>query len=644
MLMRLNLRKKINGAILITGLIVFALVSAVSRPLQQHTIQMLRGNVETLLRTIVDRDREALANEIFENHSRAIRIRFDQILKIEGIQAIAAYNSAGSQLVRGGIHPVPGVLSPAETQITETAPYVRQIGIGDNPALKYIEPIDMIGERIGYICIVYTMQEVAQVRRGWQTITWLVLLVILFVMLLILNVVLTAAVVKPISLLRDSMQQVETSGPGKQIRVAAKDEIGELSRAFNKMSAALEDSYAQVARQEAQLRLTKNFLSNIINSMPSILVGVDPEGHVTHWNSGAENLTGLSAQSAHSRRLGDVLPQMAAKLELVRTAIRKRQVQKESKITTRLQDRQCYADITIYPLVTNGIEGAVIRIDDVTESVMIEEVIVQSEKMLSVGGLAAGMAHEINNPLAGILQSTSVIRNRLLGEATANERAAEACGAQLAVIHNFIKQRGIDKLLDNINESGERAARIVQNMLGFARKGDGSTSTYDVANLMDQTIELAESDYDLKKKYDFRQIRIQRHYDENLPFVACESTKIQQVFLNILKNGAEAMAELSAKEPDSSKPEFIVRIKKVKEQVQVEITDNGPGMPETVRKRVFEPFFTTKPVNEGTGLGLSVSYFIITEQHGGRMSVSSSPGKGSTFSIFLPITGNTTSA
>jgi len=195
--------------------------------------------------------------------------------------------------------------------------------------------------------------------------------------------------------------------------------------------------------------------------------------------------------------------------------------------------------------------------------------------------------------------------------------------------------RGIIKMLKRISESGSRAAEIVSNMLSFARKSDTSFSTQNLAELFDQTVDLAGSDYDLKKKFDFRQIKVIREYEDNLPDVLCESGKIQQVLLNILRNGAEAMQD----DETSTEPCFTFRLahEKNKDAVRIEIEDNGPGMDGKTRKRIFEPFFTTKPENRGTGLGLSVSYFIITENHGGEMSVQSSPGKGTKFIIKLPL-------
>ena len=152
---------------------------------------------------------------------------------------------------------------------------------------------------------------------------------------------------------------------------------------------------------------------------------------------------------------------------------------------------------------------------------------------------------------------------------------------------------------------------------------------------MEKTIALASNDYDLKKKYDFRRILIHKNYDEKVPDVLCSPGKIQQVFLNIIKNAAEAMAE---NEASKNSPQFDIKIYDKNNWVTIVIEDNGPGMDRDTQKRIFEPFYTTKEPGEGTGLGLSISYFIITENHKGRMDVESTLNSGTTFFIHLPIT------
>jgi len=387
-----------------------------------------------------------------------------------------------------------------------------------------------------------------------------------------------------------------------------------------------------------EVRRLRNYLTNIIDSMPSTLVGVDSNGLITLWNRTAEDQTGIEAAQASGKPLADILPVMAKEMEKIKHSMGSKTVCHERKRPLQYEDGNHYEDLTIYPLIGNGIEGAVIRIDDVTEKVRMEELMIQSEKMLSVGGLAAGMAHEINNPLAGMLQTAEVMSSRL-GEhlhVPASIKAAKEAGVSLEGIGRFMEARGILRMLNTINESGNRIAVIVANMLSFVRKGETVFSSHDLCALMDKTLELAATDYDLKRKYDFKQITIHREYDVIPQLVACEAAKIQQVFLNILTNGAQAMLMSEVDEP-----QFIIRIftEASRKTAVIEIEDNGPGIADEVQQRIFEPFFTTKPVGIGTGLGLSVSYFIINEVHHGEIGVHSVQGQGATFSIRLPLEG-----
>lgn len=270
---------------------------------------------------------------------------------------------------------------------------------------------------------------------------------------------------------------------------------------------------------------------------------------------------------------------------------------------------------------------------DITEKKKTEQLMVQTEKMMSIGGLAAGMAHEINNPLAGVLGHTQNLQNRLFKNIKKNIDTAEKHGFTLEQLHDYMDDRDIPRMIEGIQESGNRAAKIVSNMICFSRQSEKAYIPCDMVNLLDKAIELSTSDFNLDKLYDFKQINIIREYDQEIPPVYCEGTEIQQVFMNLLKNGAEAMFE---KEYQQNAPHFICRIKKNEQTVSVEIEDNGPGINYETRSRIFEPFYTTKDVGKGTGLGLSVSYFIIESHHQGSLSVESVPGEWTRFTVSIP--------
>lgn len=386
-----------------------------------------------------------------------------------------------------------------------------------------------------------------------------------------------------------------------------------------------------------ELRQAKKYIDNIVDSMPSILVGVDFNGKITQWNQKAATETGTDAKEALGKRFQKFFPYLTDFEQTIRQAVDGKKVVKKNKVLNKTGAQSRYENITVYPLRGTENKGAVIKMDDVTEQVMIEEMMIQSEKMLSVGGLAAGMAHEINNPLAGMMQNAQVLLNRLSQDLPANRKAAQKVGITMDALKSYMEERKILSQLEHINEAGRRAAKVVENMLSFAKKA-GQTRDYEnLPDLLNRTIELARNDYDLKKRFDFRQIKIVIDKEDQFPMVLCEGSKIQQVFLNIIKNGAQAMAD--SPETIASGPEFQITCRVEKETAVITIADNGPGMDEDVRKRVFEPFYTTKSPDRGTGLGLSVAYFIITEDHNGELAVTSDKGQGTCFTVRLPIHG-----
>ncbi|MBN2529582.1 MAG: AAA family ATPase [Deltaproteobacteria bacterium] len=392
-------------------------------------------------------------------------------------------------------------------------------------------------------------------------------------------------------------------------------------------------------KAEKELQAARDYIDSIIDAMPSSLVGVNSDGRITHWNAQAARETSITAAMAAGKPLTEVMPYYRSEVQHIYNVMNGTGEYRKRHHRYRTSGGECIEDITIFPVDAGGVHSAVIRIDDVTSQVQMSETLIQSEKMLSMGGLAAGMAHEINNPLSGIMQSASVLSMRLLDEnLPGNRKAAEQVGTRMSDVVKYVQMRSIDKTLELISDSSAQAAQIVRNMLNFARKSTSDFTSVKITDLMEKCIEVASADFDLNRNFDFRKIKIERNYGSDLPSVYCDAGKIQQVFFNILKNGAEAMAEKQTALGLSYHPAFHLRISSdaAAHMIQVEIGDNGPGMSPDVSRRVFEPFYTSKPVGKGTGLGLSVSYFIITDNHKGEMSVMANPGEGACFVIRLP--------
>ncbi|MGM0759118.1 MAG: cache domain-containing protein [Thermodesulfobacteriota bacterium] len=384
---------------------------------------------------------------------------------------------------------------------------------------------------------------------------------------------------------------------------------------------------------EQEMARMRQFIKHIVDSMPSALISVDLNHQITQWNQEAARLTGISPDLALGRPLPQVIPQLSAYMDMLRAAVEQNKARTREKISVQFPDGHRFMDLMVYPVILHDFQGVVIRLDDVTSRVRMEEVMVQTEKMMSVGGLAAGMAHEINNPLGGILQNTQNIIRRLSPSLPGNQQAAQELNLDLNALAEYLDQRRILHFVSRIKESGERAAQIVDNMLTFSRNSERKKEVANLKDVINKTIELAAHDYDLKKRYDFRNIQIVRYFADNVPRVQFVVTELEQVLLNLLRNAAQAMAE---GKKGGTQSRIVIQLFQEGSWTVVTVEDNGPGMDEETRKRIFEPFFTTKGVGVGTGLGLSVAYFIVTNNHKGSMSVHSAPKAGTKFIIRLP--------
>jgi len=447
------------------------------------------------------------------------------------------------------------------------------------------------------------------------------------------------------------------------------DEIGSLAEAFNTMLSRIEAREQQLKRTrdefqsaydqaqglaeetrhtnrklelEVQVRskiekkLTgfQNYLNSIIDSMPSALIALDEQLYVTQWNHEATVLSGTPLDEALNQPIFLAFAPLKPYLPQLKESVEKHRVAKIERVTWAKDDEPRHYALTFYPLTGGGGRGVVIRIDDITQRLSLEEMMVQSEKMLSVGGLAAGMAHEINNPLGAILHNVQNIRRRLSPELARNQEQASELGIDLATVNRYLHNREVPQLLDGIQQAGARAAKIVTHMLSFSRRSDRQLAPCDLPALIDQALEIASNDFDLSIGFDFKGQAIVRQFDPNLGPVPCTANELEQVLLNLLKNAAQAIHQ----RPQASEPgRIVLRTRLNPPWAEIQVEDNGVGMPETVRKRTFEPFFTTKEIGQGTGLGLSVSYFIITNNHKGQMEVHSTPGQGTCFTLRLPL-------
>jgi len=257
----------------------------------------------------------------------------------------------------------------------------------------------------------------------------------------------------------------------------------------------------------------------------------------------------------------------------------------------------------------------------------LENRVVQSEQMVSVGKLAAGIAHEIMGHLIGIDRVVQQIDRCVKNLVPEDKNGSNSDG-----LGQYMPEQGVSNRLNEIMQASKKVSALVENMLSFSVMTKEGFSVQDISQLLDQALELASSEYGSNRDFHFSGIQIMKDFNPGLPKVNCRAGELKQVFFNILSNGAYAMAG----DTDNPCPTFFIRTYGKEDQVCVEIRDNGPGMSENIRNRIFEPLYSTKPEGKGAGVGLFVTYLIVTKNHNGTIEVESAPGEGTCFRISLP--------
>jgi len=390
---------------------------------------------------------------------------------------------------------------------------------------------------------------------------------------------------------------------------------------------------------KAQLQATEATFRSIFDNAPIGIFQSTSDGRLTSINNAFANIFGYSSPELMMREIRDITTQLYADPDQRRRMIRQLQTT-ESLVLDDLEflrsdGSHFFGTMYIRAIRENNdsekllFDGFVV---DSTERRRTQEILLQHEKMLMIGGLAAGMAHEINNPLGIIAQDLQNLQRRLSPGLSANRQAAERLGLDLDTLQAYLTEREITGYLHSISEAVRRTSRIIDNMLQFSRQNSANHQLAPLHEVIDHALELAGGDYDLRKLYKFQELRIDRAYASDLPLVSLNVTEIEQVLINLVKNATQAMSDWPGERAIS------ITTRRDGNYALLTLCDTGPGMSEETRLRVFEPFFTTKPVGSGTGLGLAVSHAIITKNHKGLISVTSSPGKGCCFMIRLPLT------
>jgi PAS domain S-box-containing protein len=375
-------------------------------------------------------------------------------------------------------------------------------------------------------------------------------------------------------------------------------------------SLALSTDFAvEVAAQSREIEEQRRFTSLIIDSLPVGLYVVDRDYRIQIWNRQREiGAPGLRRDEVMGRQVFEVLTRQPAeelRAEFDRV-FQTGEVQQVELDVTLAREVRTFR-LTKIPMRLDGdsISHVITIGEDVTDSRRIQGQIMQSEKLAAIGQLAAGVMHEINNPLATISVSVAAISGRL-SELSRTERAA------------------VEEYLELIDKEVDRCTRIVDGLLDFSRPKGKAKGKVVLNALVEETLFL------LKHHQRFKRLTVTRALDMDMPASMGNAEQLTQLLMALMLNAVDAIDDRgrltirTGRNPSRANEVF------------VEIEDNGIGIPRADQSKIFEPFYTTKPPGRGTGLGLSICYGIV-EDHRGRIEVDSQPGRGSIFRVFLPV-------
>jgi len=408
-------------------------------------------------------------------------------------------------------------------------------------------------------------------------------------------------------------EEPQTRQTGEQLWLrASKVPLRDASGSIIGILGTYEDITARI-RAEQDLKHARNYIVNIINSMPSVMVGVDEHRRVTQWNAAAQAASGLSADKALGMDLLAAFPALAGEMELIAASIRDKTVKQVANRPVRTQGGDFrYEDITIFPLVANGASGAVIRIDDVTRQYTLEEQLHQSRKMDAIGQLAGGVAHDFNNMLGAIIGAAEIIRSE------------DALDPEY------------DRYLEIIQQAASHTADLTSKLLTFGRKGKVISTAVDVHAILGDTVALLERSIDKRIRV-FVEPLAENHA------ITGDNAQLQNALLNLGINASHAMPEGGELHFSTSNTLLEAAYCSASsfrlspgEYLEVEVRDTGCGIPVEHLGKIFDPFFTTKEHGKGTGLGLSAVYGTVLDHHG-AISVYSEVGRGTAFHLFLPV-------
>ena len=361
---------------------------------------------------------------------------------------------------------------------------------------------------------------------------------------------------------------------------------------------------------EAELNRTREYLTNILDHAPVIIATTDLDHRIVSWNRGAEELLGYPADEVIGTVAGEVYADPKARETLLRLVAKHGAIHQYEAVLKRKDGGEMPVSISMSELRdSNGkVIGMVAISRDISHRKALMNQIVQSERLAAVGRLGAGVAHEINNPLAVISEIAGYLQDLLSGGGVDTDPG----------LLDLELREGLPKITHQV----KRCRDITRRLLSFARKSEIKVEIADINIAFDEILPF------LEKEAHMAQVTIHRDYSPDLPRVSMDEVQLEEIFINLINNATQALAPTGGN--------IWLESEVVGGKVIITVRDDGPGIADEVQGRLFDPFVTTKPPGQGTGLGLSICYGII-KRYDGEIQVDSEPGKGANFRVYLKV-------
>jgi PAS domain S-box-containing protein len=348
-------------------------------------------------------------------------------------------------------------------------------------------------------------------------------------------------------------------------------------------------------KSESRVKEQKALTDRILSSTPNAVAVVGQDQRIIMVNKAFEVTFELAQGEAEGKEIREIIP-IPVFLEKIEQVLGNDQSQFQIEFRFK---KGAVESVLVAHIISTQKNEVLVMLHDITEEREIQERLYLTDRLASLGEMAAGIAHELNNPLTGV-----VALSQLLLESGVPD--------------------GIKEDLESISSEGQRAASVVKNLLSFTRSHTLSAQPVEINGVIDQVLKLRAYEHRVNN------IEVVVHLAPNLPEITADRFQLQQVFINIVLNAEQAMIE------SHKRGNLTVSTEQLCDNIKISFSDDGPGIPQDILNRIFDPFFTTKEVGKGTGLGLSICYGIVTKQ-GGRIYAESQPGNGATFVVELPV-------